>query len=92
MVVQLVPEAEVILYGSVARGDRSAESDYDILIVTQRPVSSEEEDDLRSALYRLALERDAVVSTMLYDRSEWESPLVCVSPYKKNIEKDGVFL
>jgi predicted nucleotidyltransferase len=45
------PKAEVILYGSRARGDEHADSDWDILILTDYPVDLETENKFRDKLY-----------------------------------------
>ena len=57
---ELVPGAEVILYGSRARGDAGPESDYDLLILVDRPVDWQLEDRIRRHLYLLELESGAV--------------------------------
>ncbi|MFP4622537.1 MAG: nucleotidyltransferase domain-containing protein [Bacteroidales bacterium] len=50
------PKAEVILYGSRARGDEHSESDWDILFLTDYPVDRETENKFRDKLYDLELE------------------------------------
>lgn len=37
LVHEIVPDAQIILYGSRARGDAHANSDYDILILVNGP-------------------------------------------------------
>ena len=32
----LLPDARVLLFGSMARGDANADSDYDVLVITQQ--------------------------------------------------------
>ncbi len=67
------PDAEVILYGSRARGDERPGSDWDLLIITQLPDSTETEDDLRDKLYDVELETGESLSIILYSKSEWTS-------------------
>jgi predicted nucleotidyltransferase len=86
------PGAEVVLYGSAARGERGPESDYDVLVLVDRRLSSREEDPVRAAIYRVGLEHDALVSVMFYAESEWDSTLVSASPYRRNVEREGVAL
>ena len=42
--------AQVILYGSRARGDGSEESDYDLLVITEGEVNLAREDFIRKQL------------------------------------------
>lgn len=52
-VPQFDPEAQVILYGSQARGDGHTESDWDFLAFAKKPDSLAFKKDLRQALYLL---------------------------------------
>ncbi len=91
-ILQHEPEAEVILYGSAARGEREPESDYDVLVLADHPFSVAEEDTLYDAVYDVQLDRAAVISVMLFTRGEWTSGLVSATPYRSNVERDGVTL
>lgn len=91
-VTRLVPDAEVVLYGSTARGRRHPDSDYDILILTDRKLSTAEEDELDGAVYDVELVNDVVLSLAIYSREQWESSLFRGSPYRNNVVKEGVVL
>ncbi len=86
------PNAEVILYGSAARGEHGPESDYDVLVLVDRRLSVEEEDEIDAAVYEVELARGAVLSVMFYATGEWGSALVLATPYRRNIEREGVAL
>lgn len=84
--------ADVILYGSRARGDADPESDYDLLILIDGEVTLEKEDIICRQLYPIELETGKVLSAMVYSRDQWNSPLYRVMPFHKNVEKDGVII
>ena len=90
VVRRFIPAATVLLYGSVARGTQNPESDYDILVLTDQPMSSRREDKARDVVYDIQLERDVLISTQFYARQEWNMPLRRVSPFYKEVERDAV--
>jgi predicted nucleotidyltransferase len=89
---EIDPNAEVVLYGSRARGDASEESDYDLLIVSDGPATIEREDRFRRALYDIQLETGAVVTVILVNRTDWETPLYKAMPLHQNITREGISL
>ncbi len=91
-IARALPECEVCLYGSVARGDNTAESDYDILVLTDQATSSFEQSLVRGALYQIELERGVIFSTVFRARSVWDSPLMQASPFHEEVLKDGIVL
>ena len=92
IIVRFVPEATILLYGSAARGARAADSDYDILVITPMALSSKEEDRIQVEVYALCLANNVVLSVMFATVEEWNSPLLRVSPYHRNVEREGVLI
>ena len=84
--------AEIILYGSRARGDATDESDYDLLIVSDTPATLDNEDRFRVAIYDIQLETGTVITVMMVNRDEWGTPLSRAMPMNQNIERDGITL
>ena len=86
------PTAEVILYGSRARRDHAPDSDYDLLILTNREASLKQEDIFRDQIYDIELETGAVLSIMLRHKNQWDSNLYKAMPFHHNVENEGVIL
>ncbi len=91
-VLRYEPDAEVIIYGSAARGDREPESDYDVLVLVNRPLSVNEENEIDAAVYDVELARGVVISLILCPREDWESSLLSTSPYRRNVEVQGALV
>ena len=82
----------VYLFGSRARGDFRADSDWDILILIDGyQVTNEIEDNFRDELYDLELESGQIISTFIYPKKYWKNKLR-YSPLYKNVIKDGILL
>jgi predicted nucleotidyltransferase len=86
------PEAEVILFGSHARGNTHKESDWDILIlVNSSIVTNEIEDNFRRDLYEIELESGQMISTLIYPKEYWVNKLK-FSPLFKSVMQEGIRL
>lgn len=86
------PTADLILYGSRARGDAEKDSDYDLLILTNGDAGLTREDEFRRALFPLQLEFDAVLTVFLYNRRTWDSALYRAMPFNQNVRREGILL
>lgn len=89
---ELEPEARLILYGSRARGDAHRDSDWDLLILLEGPSDEARQQALRQRLLDVALDTGAVVSPITMSSDEWDSPVCRVSPFRANVEDDGIDL
>lgn len=90
-VYEIEPEAEIILFGSRARGEEKAESDWDILILVPYKVDLKEEQKFRHALFDVELEYGQAISTFVYSKAEWQAKHQ-ITPLYQNIEQDGITL
>ncbi|MDO9513500.1 MAG: nucleotidyltransferase domain-containing protein [Elusimicrobiota bacterium] len=86
------PEAEIVLYGSKARGDSSLESDIDLLILMERPVTNEIEESITKISYDVELKYDVVFGKLVENRNFWNTPLANVMPLHRNIDREGIGL
>ncbi|MBN1361387.1 MAG: nucleotidyltransferase domain-containing protein [Sedimentisphaerales bacterium] len=89
---RVVPDADLILYGSRARGDAQEYSDYDILVLVDQPVNIALKDQILSSVYPLELETGAMLTVVTYNRRQWQSPPYNEMPFHQNVERDGIAL
>jgi uncharacterized protein len=84
--------ATVILFGSRARESARDDSDWDILVLLDKPhVSIRDEQVFRHRLYDLELKFTTPISTFVYSSAEWKSNL-SDTPLHKSIDKEGIIL
>lgn len=88
----LEPDAEIILYGSRARGDAAADSDWDLLILVDGPMDAAREQAIRHRLYELEWDSDEVICSVICSRLDWNSPLYRAMPFHRNVDHDGIVL
>ena len=81
----------VILYGSVARGTASGESDVDVALLTKGSLDADCEDKLSDFIVDMNLKYDKVFSVIDIDIDDYEK-WKTVMPFYKNIEQDGIIL
>ena len=83
------PKAEVILYGSRARGDERPDSDWDILVLTDYSVDLIIERKFRDKLYDLELETGEPLSIFIYSKNDWQTKQR-ITPFYENVTQEGV--
>jgi uncharacterized protein len=88
----VVPEAEIILYGSHARGTAREDSDWDFLILLPLKIESDKHEKIKDCLYDLELETDTVISSLIRSKQEWMSARYSIIPIFQQIDKDGIRL
>ena len=86
----LAPSAEIILYGSRARGTAGVDSDWDFLILLPSPRDKMLEAQIKDRLYDVELETDTILSSVVRSKREWRSARYAVLPLRQQIERDGV--
>ncbi len=88
----IIPDADIILYGSRVRDEASEDSDWDLLILIDRPVDNNLTIELRDSLYEIELETNEILSSIIRSRQDWYSPRYSVLPFKRIVEQEGVIL
>ena len=90
IIYKLDKSAKAYLYGSRARGTMREESDWDVLILVDKPtVSIKDEQFFRHKLFELELEIGEAISTMVYSRKDWDNNLLN-SPIHQAVESEGL--
>jgi len=90
-VQRITPNAEIVFFGSRARGEVAHESDWDILILADN-VTYELKDELCTALYDMELEKDIIINPLILNKKEWVSGLFSNHPTHRNVEREGVLI
>ncbi len=85
------PKAEVILYGSRARGDERTDSDWDILILTDYSINLQNEREFRDKLYDLELEIGEPFSVFAYSKNDWQTKQR-ITPFYQNVIQEGILI
>ena len=85
------PQAEIILFGSRARGEGRPDSDWDILILTPGEANLQMEQLFRHKLFELELEYGQAISTFLFSKSDWNTRHR-ITPLYQSVEKEGIVL
>ena len=89
---EVTPSATVILYGSRARGDATPESDYDLLVLVEEPLTRGLEDRIGDRLYTVELECGEILSLVVYEKRRWDTPLWKAMPLHRNVAREGIVL
>lgn len=83
--------ARIVLYGSVARGTNTEDSDVDIALLMYGTLDKETEDKLSDFIVDMNLKYDRVFSVIDIDLEKflkWEK----VTPFYQNVNKEGIVL
>lgn len=82
--------ASAYIFGSQARGDFSAKSDWDLLILFdgEVPLKMEDRGSISMSLYMLGAELGVEINPLLYTNGEWKKR--SFTPFYKNVNNDRV--
>ena len=84
------PDGQVWLYGSRARGDAHEGSDWDILILLNKPKLEASDYDVTYPFRELGWDIGEEISPHIYTRKLWNA--WSFLPFRKNVERDKYVL
>ena len=88
---QVLPQdAHLLLYGSRARGDDHEGSDWDLLILLNRPQEATDFQNIAYPIMEVGFDLGEYFSVQTYSQEEWDS--MSFLPYYKNVEQDKIVL
>lgn len=83
--------SSLLLYGSRARGDAGKDSDWDLLILLDKPGLTESDyDNISFPFTMLGWNIGEIISPQMYTKKDWES--ISFLPFHKNVEHDKIVL
>jgi predicted nucleotidyltransferase len=86
-VLSVDDKAELILFGSRARGDHKDDSDWDILVLTNNELDFAVQNNISDKVYDLELEYTQAVSTLFVDRKKWDK--LSITGFYENVLNEG---
>ena len=83
------PQAHIWAFGSRARGDAAAESDFDVCVVLDR-LSPADDALIMHIAWEVAFDNERVFNTVLFTVEEFEHGPISESTLKENILREGI--
>ena len=87
------PEADIVLFGSRARGDADNYSDYDLIIITAKAYSEKEKRSKRALLNRKLVDAiQSPVDILLTSKHEFEIKSTLPGHVFRTAAREGILL
>lgn len=85
------PDAQIILYGSRARGDNREDSDWDVIVILNKPpMPHYQRSEIACDLWDKGFDIGEVINAFVYTIDQWNS--APPSLFKYNIREEGIQL
>lgn len=88
---EVEPTAQIILYGSRARGEARKGSDWDVLVIVDRPrLTIEEKGNIEYPVWDKGLGLGEEINVFAHSKKQWEQ--APPSLFKYNVINEGIAL
>ena len=85
---QLLPNDRLILFGSQARGDARADSDWDLLLLLNKQKKEESDKDKAYQFVMMGWDYGTDMSVKIYTEEQWNKGKMF--PFYKNVINEGI--
>lgn len=82
--------SSVFLYGSRARGEENGNSDWDLLIIIDKPSLTTKDYGFAYPFRELGWKINEIINPQVYSLKEWND--FAYTPFYKNVERDKIVL
>ena len=87
-----LPIDKIILFGSKARGDAREDSDADLLILTSRSLTADEQNLMIREIFDNEQQRGVMMSPMVVPAVEWNEGVYIAMLLHSEVDRDGVLV
>jgi len=85
---QILPNEKMILFGSQARGDVRDDSDWDLLVLLNKPHKEPSDEDKVFQFVLIGWKYGTYLSIKTYTEDQWEKGKKF--PFYKNVMREGI--
>ncbi len=92
LLLSKVPLRDIVLFGSRARGDAVSESDMDVLVILDAPVTRQNWDIVLDCAWEAGFEADIVIAPVVVSHQDWQNGPEHDSLLAKIVREEGVVM
>jgi predicted nucleotidyltransferase len=86
------PVTDVILFGSVARGEAQEGSDTDLLVLTSAEVSHRTRNLMSDIIFEINFTYNTNLSIVVAEVNSWNHGIISLLNIHDEVQRDGVYL
>ncbi len=90
LLLERVQVYKIILFGSRARGDAQEDSDMDVLVILDEPITPGVRDAVSDCAWEAGFDAGVVVASVAFTREEWEEGPEYYSPFAESVRSEGI--